>query len=31
VLALAREIFPEEEPPPRLALLLQDIFRDRDG
>jgi hypothetical protein len=26
VLALVREIFPEEEPPARLRLLLEDIF-----
>jgi predicted nucleotidyltransferase len=26
VLALVREIFPEEEPPPRLRLLLEDVF-----
>jgi predicted nucleotidyltransferase len=30
VLALAREIFPEEDPPPRLALLLHDIFTGQD-
>ena len=26
VLALVRDIFPEEQPPPRLRLLLEDIF-----
>jgi hypothetical protein len=26
VLALVQDIFPEEEPPPRLRLLLEDIF-----
>ncbi len=31
VLALVREIFPEEEPPPRLRLLLEDIFSDPEG
>jgi predicted nucleotidyltransferase len=31
VLASVREIFPEEEPPARLGLLLKDIFSDRDG
>ncbi len=30
VLALAREIFPEEEPPARLRLLLEDIFSVQD-
>ena len=29
-LALAREIFPEEEPPARLRLLLEDIFSVQD-
>jgi hypothetical protein len=29
VLALVRDVFPEEEPPARLRLLLEDIF-DRD-
>jgi hypothetical protein len=29
VLALVREIFPEEEPPDRLRLLLEDIFPDK--
>lgn len=28
VLDLVREIFPQEEPPPRLRLLLEDIFPD---
>jgi hypothetical protein len=28
VLDLVRDIFPEEEPPPRLRLLLEDIFSD---
>jgi hypothetical protein len=31
VLALVREIFPEEEPPARLRLLLNDIIPDQDG
>jgi hypothetical protein len=31
VLALVREIFPEEEPPARLRLLLEGIFSDQDG
>jgi predicted nucleotidyltransferase len=31
VLALVREIFPEEEPPARLRLLLEDIFSEQDG
>jgi len=26
-----REIFPEEEPPERLRLLLEDIFSSQDG
>jgi len=26
-----REIFPEEEPPARLRLLLKDIFSDQEG
>ena len=26
VLALVQEVFPGEEPPPRLRLLLEDIF-----
>jgi hypothetical protein len=26
VLALVRQVFPEEEPPARLALLLEDVF-----
>ena len=30
VLALVREIFPEEEPPARLRLLLEDIFGQGD-
>jgi len=30
VLALVREIFPEEEPPERLRLLLEDIFTEKD-
>jgi hypothetical protein len=29
VLASVREIFPEEEPPERLRLLLEDIFADK--
>jgi hypothetical protein len=29
VLASVREIFPEEEPPERLRLLLEDIFSDK--
>ncbi|HEY5399261.1 MAG TPA: hypothetical protein VIL16_28150 [Trebonia sp.] len=28
VLASVRDIFPEEEPPERLRLLLEDIFSD---
>ena len=31
VLASVREIFPEEEPPARLGLLLRDIFAEQDG
>jgi hypothetical protein len=31
VLASVREVFPEEEPPARLRLLLKDIFADQDG
>jgi hypothetical protein len=31
VLASVREIFPEEEPPARLGLLLRNIFADQDG
>ena len=31
VLASVRDIFPEEEPPARLRLLLEDIFSDPDG
>jgi hypothetical protein len=31
VLASVREVFPEEEPPARLGLLLKDIFSDQDG
>jgi hypothetical protein len=31
VLASVRGIFPEEEPPARLGLLLKDIFADQDG
>jgi hypothetical protein len=31
VLASVREIFPEEEPPARLRLLLKDIFSDQEG
>ncbi len=31
VLALVREIFPEEEPPARLRLLLEEIFSSPDG
>jgi predicted nucleotidyltransferase len=31
VLNLVRDIFPEEEPPPRLRLLLEDIFSDPSG
>ena len=31
VLASVREIFPEEEPPARLGLLLSDIFADQEG
>jgi hypothetical protein len=30
VLSLVREIFPEEEPPARLRLLLEDIFSIQD-
>jgi hypothetical protein len=30
VLALVREFFPEEEPPARLRLLLEDIFGQDD-
>lgn len=30
VLGLVREIFPEEEPPARLRLLLEDIFSIQD-
>ena len=30
VLASVREIFPEEEPPARLRLLLEDIFPDKE-
>jgi hypothetical protein len=30
VLALVREVFPEEEPPARLRLLLEDIFGQDD-
>ena len=30
VLALVREVFPEEEPPARLRLLLEDIFSQND-
>ncbi len=30
VLASVREIFPEEEPPERLRLLLEDIFSDKE-
>ncbi len=29
VLAAVREIFPDEEPPARLRLLLEDIFSDK--
>jgi hypothetical protein len=29
VLALVQEVFPGEEPPPRLRLLLEDIFGQR--
>jgi hypothetical protein len=29
VLASVREIFPEEQPPERLRLLLEDIFTDK--
>ena len=29
VLASVREVFPEEEPPERLRLLLEDIFPDK--
>jgi len=31
VLASIHEIFPEQEPPQRLRLLLDDIFSDKDG
>ena len=31
VLASVREIFPVEEPPARLRLLLKDIFSGQDG
>ncbi|HEV2373551.1 MAG TPA: DUF6036 family nucleotidyltransferase [Streptosporangiaceae bacterium] len=31
VLASVHEVFPEEEPPARLRLLLQEIFSDQDG
>ncbi len=31
VVALVQEIFPEEEPPPRLRLLLEDIFSGQAG
>jgi predicted nucleotidyltransferase len=31
VLALVRDIFPEEQPPARLRLLLEDIFTDESG
>ena len=31
VIASVREIFPEEEPPARLRLLLRDIFSGQDG
>jgi len=31
VFTSVREIFPEEEPPARLRLLLKDIFADQDG
>ena len=31
VLASVREVFPEEKPPARLGLLLEDIFSDQDG
>jgi predicted nucleotidyltransferase len=30
VLASVREVFPEEEPPQRLRLLLEDIFTDKE-
>jgi hypothetical protein len=30
VISLARDIFPEEEPPARLRLLLDDIFSGQD-
>ena len=30
VLATVREIFPEEEPPQRLRLLLEDIFTEKE-
>jgi len=30
VLALVRDVFPEEEPPARLRLLLEDIFSQDD-
>jgi hypothetical protein len=31
VLASVREIFPDEEPPERLGLLLEDTFSNQDG
>jgi hypothetical protein len=31
VLASVHEIFPEEKPPARLRLLLEDIFSRQDG
>jgi predicted nucleotidyltransferase len=31
VLSLVHEVFPEEEPPARLRLLLEDIFSGQDG
>ncbi|HET9079661.1 MAG TPA: hypothetical protein VFO01_03980 [Trebonia sp.] len=30
VLASVREVFPEEQPPERLRLLLEDIFPDKE-
>ena len=30
VLTLVREVFPEEDPPARLGLLLEDIFGQSD-
>ena len=30
VLASVREVFPEEEPPQRLRLLLEDIFTEKE-